>query len=106
MATFGKVESVSVEKLRTVARRLLEDEDYLEEIRDIARTTLGDAANELDKDLGDREARHLAEEMVIGRLLAGAGGRLSLGQMKAGSCDCCKWEAAIAGRDVINPSKG
>lgn len=95
--------AVELEGLRPVAERLLEDPDYLSEVREIARTTLGDAANELDSELNDPRVKKLAEEILIGRLLASAGGRLSLGQMKAGACDCCKWEAAIAGSLVINP---
>ena len=97
--------TVSLENLRAIAARLMEDERYKDVVDEISRTTLGDAANELDGELNDPKVQELAQEMVIGRLLASGAGRLSLGQMKAGGCDCCKWEAALAGSLVINPAE-
>lgn len=98
-----KKKGVDLEKLRPVAQHLMENKAYAAVVAEIAATTLGDAANKLNRELDDPEVQKLAEEMLIGRLLASAGGRLSLGQMKSGDCDCCKWEAALAGSDVINP---
>jgi hypothetical protein len=95
MADPGKPSAVKLDPLRAVAVRLMHE---------IVKTTLGDAANRLNGELNDPKVQKLAEEMILGRLLASAGGRLTLGQMKAGGCDCCKWEAALAGSLVIDPS--
>jgi len=99
----GRAEGVSLEDLRAVAARFMEDEGYKDVVDEISRTTLGDAANELDAELNDPKVQKLAQEMLVGRLLASGAGRLSLGQMKAGGCDCCKWEAALAGSLVEQP---
>jgi hypothetical protein len=105
MAERGKerTAAVSLMDLRAVAARFLEDERYREVVEEISRTTLGDAANELNAELNDPKVQDLAQEMLVGRLLASGAGRLTLGQMKAGACDCCKWEAALAGSLVEQP---
>lgn len=103
MSEQSKTAAVKLETLRTVAVRMMQDDRYREVVDEIIKTTLGDAANKLNGELNDPKVQKLAEEMVLGRLLASAGGRLTLGQMKAGACDCCKWEAALAG-SLINPA--
>lgn len=101
----GRGKGVSLSDLRAVAARFMEDEQYRDVVDEISRTTLGDAANELNSELNDPKVQDLAQEMLIGRLLASGAGRLSLGQMKAGGCDCCKWEAALAGSLVVSPAE-
>lgn len=97
--------AVSLESLRAVAERFLEDESYRDVVAEISRTTLGDAAYTLKGELNDPDVQEFAQEMLIGRLLASGAGRLSLGQMKAGDHDCCKWETVLAGSLVINPAQ-
>ena len=104
MSDKDKPSAVKLDPLRAVAVRLMQDERYKQVVDEIVHTTLGDAANKLNGELNDPKVQKLAEEMILGRLLASAGGRLTLGQMKAGACDCCKWEAALAGSLVVLPA--
>ena len=101
MAAKEKKVGVNLETLRAVATRLLEDENYKEVLDEIAKTTLGDAAYTKKGELNDPKVQEFAQEMLIGRILASGAGRLSLGQMKAGNHDCCKWESALSGSLVL-----
>lgn len=95
--------AVDLENLRVLATRLMEDERYVEVVKEISAATLADAASTMKGELNDPKVQEFAQEMLIGRLLASGVGRLSLGQMKAGSHDCCKWEAALAGSLILEP---
>lgn len=101
MADKEKRVGVNLETLRAVATRLLEDKNYQEVLDEIARTTLGDAAYTKKGELNDPKVQAFAQEMLIGRILASGAGRLTLGQMKAGDHDCCKWESALTGSLVF-----
>lgn len=90
------VETTS-DDLRKMAQRLMKgDATYQKLIAQIGEQTMNDARKQLGRGANETQVQRLAEEMVIARMLAGARGRLTLGGMKKGKCDCCKWETALA----------
>ncbi len=90
------IQTETLVKLRLVARRLIDDQGYQKDIAELASASVEDAAKQLRKSADDPEVRQLAADILIGRLMISAGGRLNLGQMRAGKCDCCTWETALA----------